>query len=299
MLCSSIEAIPTSLPFIHTRRYGPLRGPTSSSCGGLRPLAKGFFGPLCKKKNLLCFWANFRQFWCPVVTLVTLKRIQKFQQKKTNKELKIHKKSEKQKKKKIQKINQKKNWENLWFTVCDSSDSSQVIKVSCPRSCMYSSGGLSSDAVACSVLCSNVHFTTQCTGWSTPVRHGPARNGQSPSQRCPSDVTQKNHFFFLQKIWKFWRKTILPEKEEENKCYNFSFPILGGPDSTRDLQSIPFQISGGVPWAWGTNEGRRTKDQGPRTKEILVSNLGFFFFIFQHYSHFTSYPTSFFSYFLL
>ena len=26
-----------------TRRYLPLRGPTSSSCGGLRPLAEAFF----------------------------------------------------------------------------------------------------------------------------------------------------------------------------------------------------------------------------------------------------------------
>ena len=29
--------------FINTRRYGPLRGPTSSSCGGLRPSSEAFF----------------------------------------------------------------------------------------------------------------------------------------------------------------------------------------------------------------------------------------------------------------
>ena len=43
--------------------------------------------------------------------------------------------------------------------------------------------------------------------------------------------------------------------------------LLGGRDSTKALQSSPFLISGGVPWAW-----RRTNDQ---TKEILVLNLGY------------------------
>ena len=32
-----------------TRRYGPLRGPTSSSCGGLRPSAEAFFALQAKK----------------------------------------------------------------------------------------------------------------------------------------------------------------------------------------------------------------------------------------------------------
>ena len=36
-----------------TRRYGQLCRPTSSSCGGLRPSAKGFFCPLGKKKIML------------------------------------------------------------------------------------------------------------------------------------------------------------------------------------------------------------------------------------------------------
>ena len=50
--------------FIYNRRYGPLRGPTSS------------FG---QKNNLLWFLAYIRQFWYPVITLVTFKRIQKVQ----------------------------------------------------------------------------------------------------------------------------------------------------------------------------------------------------------------------------
>ena len=52
----------------HTRRYGPLRGPTSSSCGLLRPLAEAFFA-LRAKKGL--FYAVLAHFWCPVVTMVT------------------------------------------------------------------------------------------------------------------------------------------------------------------------------------------------------------------------------------
>ena len=60
---------------IATRRYGLLREPTSSSCGGLRPLSEVFFCPLGKKTNYYAFWANFRQFWFPVETLVTLKII--------------------------------------------------------------------------------------------------------------------------------------------------------------------------------------------------------------------------------
>ena len=39
---------------MYTKKYGPLRGPTFSSCGGLRPTATAFFA-----------------FWCPAVTFVT------------------------------------------------------------------------------------------------------------------------------------------------------------------------------------------------------------------------------------
>ena len=54
-----------------TRRYGPLREPTSSSCGGLRPLAEVFFALRAKEELIMLFWAIFGIFWCPVVTLVT------------------------------------------------------------------------------------------------------------------------------------------------------------------------------------------------------------------------------------
>ena len=58
---------------MNTRRYGPLRGPTSSSCGGLRPSAEAFFALRAKKELIMLFWPIFGIFWCPVVTLVTLK----------------------------------------------------------------------------------------------------------------------------------------------------------------------------------------------------------------------------------
>jgi hypothetical protein len=43
-------------------RYGPLRGPTSSTSGVIRPR---YFCPLCKKAN----YAVAANFWCPVETL--------------------------------------------------------------------------------------------------------------------------------------------------------------------------------------------------------------------------------------
>ena len=42
--------------FERTRRYGPLRRPTSSSCSELQPLAKAFFALGAKKELILLFW---------------------------------------------------------------------------------------------------------------------------------------------------------------------------------------------------------------------------------------------------
>ena len=54
---------------ITTRRYGPLRGPTSSFAEGF---GRGFFCPSGKQKKLIMlFWPIFGNFWCPVVNLVT------------------------------------------------------------------------------------------------------------------------------------------------------------------------------------------------------------------------------------
>ena len=80
-------------PSIHihlARRYGPLGGPTSSSCGGLLP---GFFLPFGQKKDLIMlFWPILSRFWCSVVNLVTPSKI-------TKSPKKIHKKNLKNPKK--------------------------------------------------------------------------------------------------------------------------------------------------------------------------------------------------------
>ena len=54
---------------------------------------------------------------------------------------------------------------------------------------------------------------------------------------------------------------------QTKKLYPLSFPILGGLNSTRTLQSSLLQKSGGYPERDGGGEGR--------TKEILVSNIGY------------------------
>ena len=45
-------------PFLTTRRCGPLRGPSSSSCGWLRPLADTFFALQAKKDLFMSVFAQ-------------------------------------------------------------------------------------------------------------------------------------------------------------------------------------------------------------------------------------------------
>ena len=47
---SGVRSLESGQGVTGTRRYGPLRGPTSSSCGGLRPLAEAFFALSGKKR---------------------------------------------------------------------------------------------------------------------------------------------------------------------------------------------------------------------------------------------------------
>ena len=49
-----------------------------------------------------------------------------------------------------------------------------------------------------------------------------------------------------QKSLIFTKKKLKKNNDLQKKSYPLSFPILGGRDSTRALQSSPFQISGGV-----------------------------------------------------
>ena len=45
------------------------------------------------------------------------------------------------------------------------------------------------------------------------------------------------------------KKITFFSKKKKKKSYPLSFPILGGPDSTRAFHSSPFQNPGGVPYA--------------------------------------------------
>ena len=74
--------------------------------------------------------------------------------------------------------------------------------------------------------------------------------------------TEKSSFF--QKINFFW--------ERKKKCYFLSFPILGILDSTRALQSSPFQNTGG---GGGLSVMDREEVLTDGRTEILVSNIGF------------------------
>ena len=62
-------------------------------------------------------------------------------------------------------------------------------------------------------------------------------------------------------------------KKIRKKCYPLSFPILGGRDSTRALQSTPFQNTGGVVWAWRRTNGGQTEDR--RKSLCLILDIVF------------------------
>ena len=70
MVLVVIVLVMLRLMIVITRRYGPLRGPTSSSCGGLRPSDDVFFALRAKKELIMLFWPFFGDFWCPVALLL-------------------------------------------------------------------------------------------------------------------------------------------------------------------------------------------------------------------------------------
>ena len=125
-----------------------------------------------------------------------------------------------------------------------------------------------------------VYYTVKCISLHSALADGRRSDMDRPQTDNPQvyirhkDVRpsshQKNH---LKKERKMKEKKNY-RKKRRKKCYPLSFSILGGRNSTRALQSNSFQNPGGVPWAWRTkDEGQRTNE---RTKEILVSNLGFY-----------------------
>ena len=113
----------------NTRRYGPLCGPSSSSCKGLRPWGE-FFLVVRAKKNVffMLLWPIFGLVWCPVVTFITFsssliffysKTIKKNTKKHTQNKYFFFKSSSPPKKKffkKNQKISIKKNRENVKYS---------------------------------------------------------------------------------------------------------------------------------------------------------------------------------------
>ena len=93
-----------------TKRYGPLCGPTSSSCAGPRPGPgpgpRLFFPFGQKKERFMLFWPIFGNFWCPVVTVVLFSsNLSSFERNPPKKNpIKIQKNSKNSKNPKIQKI---------------------------------------------------------------------------------------------------------------------------------------------------------------------------------------------------
>ena len=91
--------------FNYTRRYGPLRRPSSSSYEGLWPSAEAFFSLRAKKGLIVQFWLISGNFWCSVVTFVTFSsNLNNVEEKYSTK---FKKKSKKKPQKKIQQITKK------------------------------------------------------------------------------------------------------------------------------------------------------------------------------------------------
>ena len=70
----------------------------------------------------------------------------------------------------------------------------------------------------------------------------------------------------MEKMEKLKKKKKLPKKRRRKKCYPLSFPILGGRNSTRALQSSSFQNPGSYP----EREVRRTNKR--RKSSCLILN---------------------------
>ena len=83
------------------------------------------------------------------------------------------------------------------------------------------------------------------------------RFDQSSPVQLVSEIqkTQKisKIFFFT-----FFSSSFFFKKKLKNKCYPLSFSILGWCNSTRALQSAPFQNPGRVPWAWQPTDERKS-----------------------------------------
>ena len=105
-----------------------------------------------------------------------------------------------------------------------------------------------------------VYYTVKCISLNSALADGRWSDMDRPrtdnpqlyirnKDVCPSS-NQKNHFFFKNKKIKEKKKF---RKKKKKKCYPLSYTILGGRDSIRALQSIPFQILRGGSTSVTTN----------------------------------------------
>ena len=107
-----------------TRRYGPLRGPTSSSCEGLHPLAEVIFALRAKNKIIMLF-VNFQAILVSSSNLSNFKKNTKSPKKK----FKIKKYKKNQKTKTNKKIKKYKTNQKLGKPINDCD----VIRVTVPK----------------------------------------------------------------------------------------------------------------------------------------------------------------------
>ena len=113
--------------------------------------------------------------------------------------------------------------------------------------------------------CNASLYNSGCTVQCISVRWIP---NPGSSYSCTPDTkmsvrrhTKKIPFFSKKNLDFFFFRW----KKKGKKCYPLSLPILGGRDSTRALQSSPFQNPGGVVRAW-----RRTNEQRRRKSSCLI-----------------------------
>ena len=196
------------------------------------------------------FWPIFCNFWCPVVPLVTFSsNLSNFERNPKNKNKKIQKKNKKKyrKVKKTKKNGKKsrKSEEKIQKSIINSKNQklSKVVK--------KSKNHKKSQKLTFSFFF-NFFLSKKSYPLSFPILggHDSTRAFQSSLFQKYKNLKISNHFFVKKK-----KKIKKLSEKKKKKCYPFSFPILGGRDSTRALQSTPFQNPRGGPLSVTQQQG--------------------------------------------
>ena len=103
----------------------------------------------------------------------------------------------------------------------------------------------------------------------------------SKNLKISKNLKKSQKIVFFQTIFFFDFFLFLPKK----KCYPLSFPILGGSDLTRALQSSPFQISGGGGYPERDGGGRRRRRRRKSSCLILDSIVQYIFLSYTYSVH--------------